>query len=97
LQSVVANNPDDAEAWEGLAQIERQRGNYPEARKNVQRSLQLWSTNVSALDAWGKISMETGNWGEAEAAYQAILTMLPTSDWARQGLAQAQNARMSVN
>lgn len=97
LQSLVAKNPDDAEAWEGLAQIERQRGNFPEALKNVRRSLELWSTNVSALDAWAQISVATGRWNEAEAAYRAILTLHPTSDWAREGLAQAQNARMSVN
>jgi len=97
LQSLVAKNPDDAEAWEGLAEIERQRGNFPEALKNVRRSLELWSTNVSALDTWAEIALVMQRWTDAEAAYRAILTLQPNLDWAREGLARAQNARMPVH
>ncbi|HET9888724.1 MAG TPA: tetratricopeptide repeat protein, partial [bacterium] len=96
LQSLVAKNPDDAEAWEGLAEIERQRGNFPEAVKNVRRSLELWSTNVSALDTWAEIAVTTQKWNEAEAAYRSILMLHPNLDWAREGLARAQNARIPV-
>jgi tetratricopeptide (TPR) repeat protein len=97
LRELVSVNPDDAESWEGLAQIERQRGNAANALQHVRRSLRLWSTNVSALDAWAQIAISMKKWEDAETAYRIILSMHPDSEFARQGLARARNARMTVD
>jgi tetratricopeptide (TPR) repeat protein len=91
LQSLVEANPDDAEGWEGLAKIEQRRGNAEKALGHVRKSLELWSTNLSALELFGEIAISLERWREAESAYVAALELQPESEGARRGLAHARN------
>ncbi len=44
----VERNPDEARAWQSLAEISARRGRYEEALDRIDRSLTAWSTNPEA-------------------------------------------------
>jgi hypothetical protein len=57
----------------------------------VRKSLELWSTNLSALELFGEIAISLERWRDAESAYVAALEVQPESEEARRGLAHARN------
>jgi tetratricopeptide (TPR) repeat protein len=45
----LERNPEDAQAWEGLAEISRRRGRLADGFEQIRKSLSYWSTNESAV------------------------------------------------
>ncbi len=76
---VVAINPDDADAYQGLAAVAYGQERFEEAVELATQSLELWSTNESAIDLYARASVALGRFDDAERAYAAILARDPRS------------------
>jgi tetratricopeptide (TPR) repeat protein len=86
FRDATGANPDWPSAWEGLALVASNREDWEGALTLAGRSLQLWSTNPTALLLYGGAALRLGLPDHAEEAFQRALLLVPESRDARSGL-----------
>jgi tetratricopeptide (TPR) repeat protein len=75
-------------AWQpagfhALAEIDAQRGDWPEALDHIERALRVNSENLRARDLWAIILQRLGRAAEASEVLRATLALDPLDWWAR--------------
>jgi len=78
FQHVIADKPDDAEAYYNLGTLYLTRNSLPDARKNLEQAVKLRPEYAEAWNNLGMVSAGQGNETEAIEDFQKCLQFRPT-------------------
>ena len=86
----AASNPQDVEAFEGMAILEVQRGDYAQAIASYKRVLELTPHDHDAQVGLGRALAFSGQYDAALSRYEKLLREHPGDTDAREGLARVE-------
>ena len=89
-QERAARNPQDVEAFEGMAILQVRRGDYAQAINSYRRVLELAPDNHDAKVGLGRALAFAGEYGAALRSFQVLLQEHPGDTDALEGQARVQ-------
>jgi tetratricopeptide (TPR) repeat protein len=89
-QERAARNPQDAEAFEGMAILQVRRGDYPDAINSYHRVLEITPDDCDARVGLGRALAFNGQYDAALRAFQGLLQERPGDTDALEGWARVQ-------
>lgn len=97
LESVVAENPSDADAWNYLGYAHRQIGDYDAALSHYDRALSLDPDHLGALEYLGETHLALNNLAAAQEMLARLGRLCPSGCEEQLDLARAIAAYQATN
>ena len=93
---VVEINSPEAEAWAGLAEVERRRGNLAKALELNREAVARWSASPAILLSLGNVALQNGEFPLAAACYQRITELTSPEDPVRTAAGRGAQALQAI-
>lgn len=96
FERVRTIDPHEADAWAGLAELERRRRNLPEALELAKKAVSLWTASPALLLLLGNLSLQNGDLELAHQVYDHLDAIAAPDDPVRASVVRSRQALRAV-